>query len=100
MQRPDRWPTRRRGGHDAGEFNMPTYLMTVQADDFQGGELKPQLRLRRFQQEEILQRLAPGRRVHLRCLDGGRQSTMLERVSVDGLTRVAYSSADDATFYS
>jgi hypothetical protein len=79
---------------------MPTYLMTVQADDFQDGEFNPQIRLIRFQQEEVLQRLAPGRRVQLRRPDGGRQSTILEDLSVDGLTRVAYSSADDATFYS
>jgi hypothetical protein len=78
---------------------MPTYLMTVQADDFQGGEFNLQIRLRRFQQEEVLHRLAPGRRVHLRRPDGGRQSTMVEHVSVDGLTRVAYSDADDATLY-
>jgi hypothetical protein len=74
--------------------------MTVQADDFQGGEFDPRIRLRRFQQEEVFHRLAPGRRVHFRRPDGGRQSTKLEQVSVDGLTRVTYSSADDATLYS
>ena len=79
---------------------MPTYLMTVGADDFPGGEFNPQIRLRRFQQVEEFHRLAPGRRVHFRRPNGGRKSTMLQHVSVDGLTRVAYSSADDATLYS
>jgi hypothetical protein len=79
---------------------MPTYFMMVQADDFQSGEFDPRIRLRRFQQEEVFQRLAPGRRVHLRRPDGTRQSTTLEHVSVDGLTREAYSDADDATLLS
>ncbi|HZT80121.1 MAG TPA: hypothetical protein VFA26_07865 [Gemmataceae bacterium] len=79
---------------------MPTYLMTVQAEDFRGGEFSPQIRLRRFQQEEVFQHLAPGRRVHLRRPDGTRESTTLEHVSVEGLTRVAYSAADEATLLS
>ena len=33
---------------------MPTFLMTVQADDFQSGDFMPHLRLRRFQQESVL----------------------------------------------
>ncbi len=78
---------------------MPTYLMTVQAEDFQDGEFNPHIRLRRFRQEDVFRRLAPGRRIHLRRPDGRRQSTTLEHVSVDGLTRVAYSNADDATLY-
>jgi len=79
---------------------MPIHLVTVQADDFRGGEFNLRIPLRRFHQEEVLQRLAPGRRVHLCRPDGGRQSTTLEHISLDGLTSVAYSSADDATLYS
>jgi hypothetical protein len=78
---------------------MPTYLMTVQPDDFQGGGFDPRIRLRRFQREEVFHRLTPGRRVHFRRPDGGRETTTLEQVIVDGLTKVAYSSADDATLY-
>jgi hypothetical protein len=78
---------------------MPTYLMTVQADDFLDGEFSPPIRLRRFQREEVFHRLLPRRRVHLRRPDGKRLSAKLEEVFVDGLARVAYSTADDATLY-
>jgi hypothetical protein len=79
---------------------MPTYLMTVQADDFQDGEFNPLIRLRRFQREEVLHGLLPGRRVHFRPPDAKRLSTKLQEVFVDGLARVAFSVADEATLYS
>jgi hypothetical protein len=78
---------------------MPTYLLTVQDDDFRYGDFEPQLRLGRFQREPVLHSLAPGRRIQLRRPDGTRQSTTLENILVDGLKTVAYSDADDATLY-
>jgi hypothetical protein len=79
---------------------MSTYLLTVNRDDFNCGEFMPPIRLKRFQQDPIFHRLAPGRRIQLRRPDGQRQSSILEKIAVDGLVREAYSTADEATFYS
>src|SRR5262245_44547606 len=79
---------------------MPTYLLTVQPEDFHEGILSPEFRLSRFRAEPVLKSLAPGRQMQLRRLDGTIISAKLKEVLVEGLQKIAYSLADEATLCS
>lgn len=79
---------------------MPTYLLTLQPNDFRDGVLVPKLKLSRFRAQPQLGEMTRGGWLEMRRPDGVRCWTNLVHLSVDDLTKVAYSDADDATLYS
>ena len=78
---------------------MPVHLLTVQENDFQSGYLVPRIRLSRFRGKPDLAGILPGSRLELRRPDGSRSWVTLLDVCVDGLTKVGYSNADEASLY-
>ena len=79
---------------------MPTYLLTLQPNDFRDGILVPRLRLSRFRGQPHLGEMTRNSWLEMRRPDGVRCWTNLLALAVDDLSREAYSDADDATLYS
>lgn len=78
---------------------MPTYLISVQPSDFHDGAFAPGIRLSRFRNDPVLSRLAPGRRIQVRRPNGTFTSAKVTELYVEGITKVAYSMADEASLY-
>jgi hypothetical protein len=78
---------------------VPFHLATVQSGDLESGQFALRIPLSRFRGKPDCAGILPGGRIELRRLDGSRSWVTLLEVLVEGLTKVAYSSADDATLY-
>jgi hypothetical protein len=79
--------------------SVPFHLATVQSGDIESGQLALGIPLSRFRGKPECAGIVPGGRIELRRPDGSRSWVILLEVFVEGLTKVAYSSADEATLY-